>query len=88
MIEQRPQVVLLSLERALANAARVLELTAYAVGGVCPFYLPAPLRVIVDESLRRFDVVWSAGGTANAIFPIALADLVRYTGGEFTDVAT
>ena len=71
-----------------ASAAQVLELTGYAVGGVCPFGLPAPLDVLVDESLRRFETVWSAGGTPNAIFPITLADLVGFTAGVFAEITT
>ena len=57
----------------LASAEQVLALTGYAVGGVSPFGLPQPLDVLVDEGLRRFETVWVAGGTASAIFPIALA---------------
>lgn len=72
----------------LASAEQVRALTGYAVGGVSPFGLPAPLGVLVDEGLRRFETVWVAGGTASAIFPIALADLVRHTKGTFVALAT
>jgi Cys-tRNA(Pro) deacylase len=72
----------------LASAEQVLALTGYAVGGVSPFGLPTPLEVLVDEGLRRFETVWVAGGTASAIFPIALADLVRHTRGTFVAVTT
>ena len=72
----------------LASAEQVLALTGYAVGGVSPFGLPAPLDVLVDEGLQRFETVWVAGGTPSAIFPIALADLVRHTKGTFVAVTT
>jgi Cys-tRNA(Pro) deacylase len=72
----------------LASAEQVRALTGYPVGGVSPFGLPRPLDVLVDEGLRRFETVWVAGGTASAIFPIALDDLVRHTGGQFVAVAT
>lgn len=72
----------------LASAGEVLELTGYEVGGVSPFGLPAPLSVLIDESFARFETVWVAGGTASAIFPIGLEDLVRYTGGTFAPIAT
>lgn len=72
----------------LANAEQVLALTGYPVGGVSPFGMPAPLEVMVDDGLRRFGTVWVAGGTASAIFPIELADLVRLTSGTFVSVAT
>jgi hypothetical protein len=35
----------------------------------------------------RFDIVYAAGGTPNALFPIAPADLVRASGGTVADVA-
>ena len=72
----------------LASAEQVLALTGYPVGGVSPFGLPAPLGVLVDEGLRRFETVWVAGGTASAIFPIELVDLLRLTAGIFVSVAT
>jgi Cys-tRNA(Pro) deacylase len=72
----------------LASAEQVLALTGYPVGGVSPFGMPAPLDVLVDEGLRRFETVWVAGGTASAIFPIELAELVRMTAGTFVAVTT
>lgn len=72
----------------LASAEQVLALTGYPVGGVSPFGMPAPLEVLVDDGLRRFETVWVAGGTASAIFPIELTDLVRLTAGIFVSVAT
>jgi hypothetical protein len=35
----------------------------------------------------RFDVVYAAGGTPNALFPIAPADWLRASGGTVADVA-
>jgi Cys-tRNA(Pro) deacylase len=72
----------------LASAAQVLALTGYPVGGVSPFGLPATLDVLIDESLWRYETVWVAGGTASAIFAIALDDLVRLTEATFVSVAT
>ncbi len=42
----------------------VEPLIGHAVGGVCPFGVEAGVRVYLDESLRRFDVVYPAAGTA------------------------
>jgi Cys-tRNA(Pro) deacylase len=72
----------------LAGAAQVLELTGYPVGGVSPFGLPTALWILVDESFRRFAVVWIAAGTPAAISPIGLDDLARYVNGEFADITT
>ena len=72
----------------LASAAQVLGLTGYPVGGVSPFGLPAPLPALADEGLRRFETVWVAAGSADAIFPVSLDDLGRWTGAEFAPIAT
>lgn len=72
----------------LASADQVLALTGYPVGGVSPFGLPEPLDVLIDTGLQRFDTVWVAGGTAFAIFPIPLDDLMRFTDGAFVSLAT
>jgi len=34
------------------------------------------VRTVVDESLRRFETVWCAGGTPHAVFPVGTERLV------------
>ncbi|MCR4399499.1 MAG: YbaK/EbsC family protein [Syntrophomonadaceae bacterium] len=65
----------------MASAEEVTELTGYPVGGVCPFALPRPLPVYLDESLKRYEVVFAAAGTANSALPITFAQLQQVTGG-------
>ena len=59
-----------------ATAAEVRARTGFAIGGVPPIGPEPPLRTIVDESLRRFDSVWCAAGTPNAVFRVRTDDLV------------
>jgi prolyl-tRNA editing enzyme YbaK/EbsC (Cys-tRNA(Pro) deacylase) len=35
-----------------------------------------PVRTVVDASLRRFETVWCAGGTSNAVFPVDTEALI------------
>ena len=42
----------------------VAELTGHEVGGVCPFGLKTPLPIYCDVSLKAFDVVVPAAGSA------------------------
>ena len=72
----------------LADAAQVLALTGYPVGGVSPFGMPAALPALIDVSFRRFTTVWVAAGTASAIFPIALDDLGRYVNAKYVEIAS
>ena len=39
----------------------VLSMTGHPVGGVCPFANPEGVRVVCDESLRRFRCDISSG---------------------------
>ena len=61
---------------AKADAAFVREQTGYAIGGVPPLGHPAPMRTLVDASLQRFDTVWCAAGTPNAVFEVPTAHLI------------
>lgn len=50
-------------------------LTGHPVGGVCPFANPASARVYLDESLRRFDVVYPAAGTDRSAVKVRVDEL-------------
>ncbi len=69
----------LGLRRVDAQAAR--EATGFAVGGVPPLGHDRPLPTIVDGSLRRFDEVWCAAGTPNAVFAVPTATLLATVAG-------
>lgn len=62
------------------------EATGHAVGGVCPFGLPEGVRIYLDESLRKFDVVYPAAGSSNACIRMAISQLEEVTGGSWVDV--
>lgn len=70
------------LERAAPEFVR--EHSGFAIGGVAPVAHARPMVTFVDASLRRFDVVWAAGGTPHCVFPIRPDDLVRLSGGTET----
>ena len=46
-------------------------------GGVCPFALPEDVAVYLDESLRRFETVFPAAGSANSAIELTCAELER-----------
>lgn len=67
----------------------VLPLTGYAVGGVCPFANPETARVYLDESMRRFETMFPAAGTATSAVEIKVNDFERVSNAEgWVDVAT
>ena len=54
-----------------------LRLTGHAVGGVCPFALPETVPVYLDESMKRFETVFPAAGSANSAVEMTCEDLFR-----------
>jgi prolyl-tRNA editing enzyme YbaK/EbsC (Cys-tRNA(Pro) deacylase) len=70
------------IERATPEFVR--EHSSFAIGGVAPLAHAKPMTTFIDTSLRRFEVVWAAGGTPHCVFPISPADLVRVSGGTET----
>jgi len=59
-----------------ARGDEVRDATGFAIGGVPPLGHDRPVRTVVDESLRRFETVWCAGGTPHAVFPVETEALI------------
>ena len=58
-----------------ADADFVREHTGYAIGGIPPLGHSESIRTIIDEDLMKFDEIWAAAGTPNAVFRLTTADL-------------
>lgn len=67
-----------------ADADTVRSATGFPIGGVSPVGHTA--RVVVDRGLGRYDVVWAAAGTPNAVFPTSFEELVAVAGADVADV--
>lgn len=64
----------------MLSPGEVLSFTGHAVGGVCPFAIENPaVTVYLDESLRRFDAVYPAAGSANSAIRLTPAELERFS---------
>jgi prolyl-tRNA editing enzyme YbaK/EbsC (Cys-tRNA(Pro) deacylase) len=63
-----------------AKPDEVREATGFAVGGVPPLGHNPPVKTVVDESLRRFETLWCAGGTPHAVFPVETERLLAAVG--------
>lgn len=64
----------------------VSELIGHEVGGVCPFGINDGVKVYLDESLKRFDIIYPACGDAASAVKLTPDELLQITGAEFTDV--
>ena len=63
----------------MLTADEVLELVGHPVGGVCPFGCNEGVPVYLDESLKRFETVFPAVGSANSAIELNLDELFRYS---------
>lgn len=55
-------------------------LTGHAIGGVCPFAVPAGVEIYLDCSLQRFPTVFPACGSANSAIELTPAELAEFSG--------
>jgi len=83
VVEGTPTMVLCAGDRRVtavagrpAGADEAREATGFAIGGIPPLGHDTDLPTIVDESLRRFERVWCAAGTPNAVFETDLEALL------------
>ncbi len=54
-------------------------LIGHDVGGVCPFALPENVKVYLDVSLKRFETVFPAAGSASSAIELTCEELERYS---------
>lgn len=69
-----------------ADAEFVRQQTGFAIGGVPPIGHANALRTLIDVDLLRFDQIWAAAGTPNAVFQLTPVDLARLTSGTVMPV--
>ena len=56
-----------------------VELVGHAVGGVCPFAVREGVKVYLDASLKRFETVFPACGSANSAIELTIPELEKYS---------
>ena len=67
------------MKAKMPSAEEVLAMVGHPVGGVCPFAINSGVDVYLDESLRRFDTVYPAAGSASSAIGLTLDELFRYS---------
>ena len=63
----------------MVQFADVEEAVGHAAGGVCPFAVKDGVKVFMDESLKRFELVYPAAGSSNSAIPLTLSELFEYS---------
>ena len=75
------------MKAKMLPADQVEALVGHAVGGVCPFGVNPGVTVYLDESLRRYDVVYPAAGNDHSGVRLSVDELYRASGAkDFVDV--
>lgn len=63
----------------MLSLEEVPSLIGHPVGGVCPFGIKEGTPVYLDESLKRFDTVFPAGGTSSSAIELTCEELEQYS---------
>ena len=72
----------------MLSPEQVDTLIGHSIGGVCPFAINEGCSVYLDESLRRFDIVYPAAGNAASAVELTPEELEKYASfcAGWTDV--
>ena len=57
----------------------VEPLIGHGVGGVCPFGIKEGVKVYLDESMKRFQTVFPACGSANSAIELTIPEMEQYS---------
>lgn len=64
----------------MLSPEQVTELVGHGVGGVCPFGIKDGVKVYLDKSLKRFDTVYPACGSASSAVRLSIPELESASG--------
>jgi Cys-tRNA(Pro) deacylase len=70
-----------------ADPETVRSATGYAIGGVSPYDLPKDLTVLLDDSLMRFETVFTAAGTPSSMVRVPRDVLFAIAGGRVETIS-
>ena len=71
----------------LADAATVLRVIGYPVGGVPPFGHATRVPVLLDVAVQPWEVIYGGGGDDRTLLRVAPAELARVTEAEWIELA-
>lgn len=71
----------------MLTAQEAIDLVGHPVGGVCPFAVNEGVTVYLDESLKRFETVFPAAGSAGSAVKLSCGELFESSqAAEWVDV--
>lgn len=71
----------------MIHGSQVEKLIGHVPGAVCPFAINKDIPVYLDISLKRFETIYTAGGSLNSTVTLSLVELEQYASPvEWVDV--
>ncbi|MBQ3537591.1 MAG: YbaK/EbsC family protein [Clostridia bacterium] len=64
----------------MLSPEQVDELVGHSIGGVCPFAVNEGCKVYLDESLKRFEIIYPAAGNAQSAVELTPEEPEKYSG--------
>lgn len=64
------------------DADYVKEKSGFSIGGVAPLGWISQPKILIDEALNNYEIIWAAAGHPHAVFPTSFDELVRCTGAK------
>ena len=97
IVEDKPILIVVAGDKKIDNAKykaefntkakmiqfeEVEEYTGHKPGGVCPFGVKENVKVYLDESLKRFDIIYPACGSSNSAVKLTIDELEKTSNYE------
>ena len=71
---------------SMATPEEVKTQTGYTIGGVSPVGHLNLVKILIDNSLERFNDIYAAAGHPNCVFKINFKNLQKITNGEIKEL--
>ena len=72
---------------SMATPEDVKTQTGYTIGGVSPVGHLNKVKILIDNSLKRFNYLYAAAGHPNCVFMINFTKLQKITNGEIKELS-
>ena len=72
---------------SMASADEVKNVTGFTIGGVSPVGHLNKLNIYIDNSLKRFEILYAAAGHPNCVFKIDYTNLKKITNGFVKEIS-
>ncbi|MBQ0072323.1 MAG: YbaK/EbsC family protein [Spirochaetales bacterium] len=72
----------LGVKASMLSPEATERFTNHQVGGVCPFGIGPDIEVYMDESLRKYEIVYPACGSDNTAVKLTIPELEKLSGSR------